>query len=79
MEKKEFMNNSVYMVRFVEPPYCGSATDIFLFSSLQAIYGTFTKEQIGCGVNRLWNIGEIEGYDIEKEERVINVYVTNIG
>lgn len=55
------MENSVYMVRFVEPPYGGSSTDIFLFSSIQAIYGTFTKEQIGCGVNRLWNIGLAKG------------------
>lgn len=55
------MNNSIYMVRFVEPPYGGSSTDVFLFTSIQAIYGTFTKEQIGCGVNRLWNIGLAKG------------------
>lgn len=49
------------MVRFVEPPYGGSSTDVFLFTSIQAIYCTFTKEQIGCGVNRLWNIGLAKG------------------
>ena len=49
------------MVRFVEPPYGGSSTDVFLFTSMQAIFSTFTKEQIGCGVKRLWNIGLAKG------------------
>lgn len=30
-------------------------TDYF-FSSLSAIYGTFSVEQVGCKVSRLWNL-----------------------
>lgn len=29
--------------------------------------------------SRTWTIKEIEGYDMEKEDRFINVYITNIG
>ena len=52
---------SIYLVRFKEPPYGGNPTDVFLFSSIQAIYNMFTKEQIGCQVERLWNIGLTKG------------------
>lgn len=44
----------IYHVSFPEP--VDGKTDHY-FSSLAAIFTTFTPAQIGCGVRRLWNIG----------------------
>ena len=51
-----------YRVKFKVPPLLGvdDRTD-FYFHSLAAIYDTFTAEQIGCKVTRLWNIGVSHG------------------
>lgn len=52
----------IYRVSFKNEPAGDNVwiTDHF-FGSLSAIYDTFTAEQIGCGVNRLWNIGFAKG------------------
>jgi hypothetical protein len=52
----------IYRVKFKVPPLLGvdDRTD-FYFHSLAAIYDTFTAEQIGCKVTRLWNIGVSHG------------------
>lgn len=52
----------IYRVEFKVPPLLGvdDRTD-FYFHSLAAIYDTFTAEQIGCKVTRLWNIGVSHG------------------
>lgn len=47
---------SVYRVSFKTPPLADDDRTDFFFSSLSAIYETFTDEQIGCKVSRLWNI-----------------------
>jgi len=44
----------IYKVSFKKAPFNGGKTD-FLFGSLSAIYDSFTREQIGCKVSRLWN------------------------
>lgn len=46
----------IYRVSFKKPPFEDDARSDFYFTSLAAIYQHFTKEQIGCGVNRLWNL-----------------------
>ena len=46
----------IYRVSFKEPPFEDDARSDFYFTSMSAIYQHFTKEQIGCGVNRLWNL-----------------------
>lgn len=38
-----------------------ASTIEFFFTSLAAIYDVFTAEQIGCKVNRLYNIGLPDG------------------
>jgi hypothetical protein len=43
----------VYRVSFKEP--VNGKTD-YIFGSLFAIYDTFTPHQIGCKVQRLWNV-----------------------
>lgn len=43
----------IYRVSFREP--VDDKTDHF-FGSLSAIYETFSPEQIGCKVSRLWNL-----------------------
>lgn len=40
-------------VQFKEP--VNGKTDYY-FGSLSAIYDTFTEEDIGCGLGRLWNL-----------------------
>ena len=47
--------NNIYKVTFNEPPLNDDRTE-FYFTSLSAIYDTFTPEQIGCRVTRLWNV-----------------------
>ena len=52
----------IYRVEFKEPPLLGvDERTEFYFHSLAAIYETFTPEQIGCKVTRLWNIGVSNG------------------
>lgn len=51
----------IYRVAFKEPPLSGDGRTEFYFHSLAAIYDTFTAEQIGCKVTRLWNIGVSDG------------------
>lgn len=57
---------SIYRVSFKVPPLLGADDRTeFFFHSLAAIYDTFTAEQIGCKVNRLWNIGVSHGNPYE--------------
>lgn len=51
----------IYRVAFSEPPLSGDERREFFFHSLSAIYETFTPEQIGCRVSRLWNLGIAQG------------------
>lgn len=50
--------SKLYKITFKEP--IEGKTDFF-FGSLSAIYDTFTAEQVGCSVSRLWNIGVSKG------------------
>jgi len=43
----------IYKVSFKEP--INGKTDYF-YSSLSAIFTNFTSEEIGCKVQRLWNV-----------------------
>lgn len=52
---------TIYRVRFKEPPLSGDERTEFFFTSLAAIYEVFKAEQIGCRVNRLYNIGLPDG------------------
>ena len=47
----------IYRVSFNEPPadFYGEQCDFF-FTSLAAIYDQFDKQEIGCQVERLWNL-----------------------
>lgn len=47
------MRAHIYWVSFNEA--VEGKTDYF-FGSLSAIYDTFTVEQVGCKVSRLWNL-----------------------
>ena len=51
----------IYRVEFSEPPLSGDERREFFFYSLSAIYETFSPEQIGCRVSRLWNLGIAQG------------------
>lgn len=59
LKKKMVSNNiyQVYKVTFKNPPLPNDERKEFFFTSLSAIYDTFTPEQIGCKVSRLWNVG----------------------
>lgn len=68
-------SDSVFHVRFKTPPIEGDERTDFFFSSLAAIYDTFTPDQIGCAVNRLWKLRVSDGNpyygrlcDIRREE-----------
>lgn len=52
----------IFKVVFKEPPMIDDDSTEFFFSSLSAIYETFTPEQIGCKVTRLWNLRVSRGY-----------------
>ena len=52
---------TIYRVQFKEPPLNDDERTEFFFTSLAAIYDVFTAEQIGCRVNRLYNIGLPDG------------------
>lgn len=62
MGKNSNSTGHIYRVSFKEPPYdyCGEQCDFF-FGSLSAIYEQFDRNDIGCGVARLWNLGVSEG------------------
>lgn len=47
---------TIYRVKFKEPPLNGDDRTEFFFTSLAAIYEVFNPDQIGCKVNRLYNI-----------------------
>lgn len=59
-EKDKARCGFIYRVTFKEPPEQSGELDFF-FTSLSAIYERFSPEQIGCKVNRLWNIGVSDG------------------
>lgn len=52
---------TIYRVKFKEPPLSSDDRTEFFFTSLAAIYEVFMPEQIGCKVNRLYNIGVPDG------------------
>ena len=58
---KKVVARVAYRVRFNEPPESGSEQTEFFFSTLSAIYGRFTRQQIGCNVNHLWNRRAADG------------------
>lgn len=53
--------SSIYRVVFNEPPLADDDRREFFFTSLSAIYDTFTPEQVGCKPSRLWNIKVSQG------------------
>lgn len=53
--------STIYRVKFKHPPIDGDGRTEFFFSSLAAIYELFTPEQIGCAVNRLYNLNLSDG------------------
>lgn len=53
--------SSIYKVVFKAPPLSDDDRTEFFFTSLSAIYDTFTPDQVGCKVSRLWNIGVSQG------------------
>lgn len=68
-------SDSVFHVKFKTPPIVGDKRTDFFFASLAAIYDTFTPDQIGCSVNRLWKLKVSDGNpyqgrlcDIRREE-----------
>lgn len=48
----------IYHVSFKEPRH---GRKEFYFTSLAAIYGQFSREDIGCRVERLWAVGVSDG------------------
>lgn len=50
--------NYIYRVSFKKAPFEGepAGKTEFFFGSLSAIYDAFSSLQIGCKVQRLWNI-----------------------
>jgi hypothetical protein len=46
----------IYRVSFKNPPLEDDARSDFYFTSLAAIYDQFDKQEIGCQVERLWNL-----------------------
>lgn len=56
--------NKIYHLQFKEP--VNNQTDYY-FGSLSAIYEEFTSEDIGCKVERLWNIGVARGVVYENK------------
>lgn len=55
MKRETKRETRIYRVRFKKPPTEGDDRQEFFFSSLAAIYDTFTPEQVGCGMARLYN------------------------
>ena len=61
MSKAEY----IYRVEFKVPPLSDDSRTDFFFHSLSAIYEAFTPAQIGCRVERLWNIRVSQGETYE--------------
>ena len=55
---------NIYKVSFREPPRAYGKTDYY-FTSLAAIYETFTAAEVGCGVQHLYNLGISDGATYE--------------
>lgn len=55
----------IYRVAFKEPPVEGEERTEFFFHSLKGIYEAFTPAQIGCKVERLWNLRLARGGSYE--------------
>lgn len=53
--------SSIYKVAFKAPPLSDDDRTEFFFTSLSAIFDTFTPDQVGCKVSRLWNIKVSKG------------------
>ena len=53
--------SSIYKVAFKAPPLSDDDKTEFFFTSLSAIFDTFTPKQVGCKVSRLWNIRVSQG------------------
>lgn len=60
----------IYRVAFREPPQEDGKTE-FYFTSLAAIYETFTAKQVGCGVQHLYNLGISDGNTYEGRRATI--------
>lgn len=63
----------IYRVSFEEAPHEGDPRCDFYFYSLSAIYEQFTPEQIGCRVERLWNIGVSSGAEYENRTHTVKI------
>lgn len=67
-----------YKVVFAEPPESDCEEVEFYFSSVAAIFGRFSQQQVGCGRNHLWNIGVANGEPYRgKKCRIEQVWVQN--
>lgn len=55
--------SKIYVVRFFQPQTDrqGKTGTAFHFSSLSAIYEQFSREQVGCKVERLWAVKISDG------------------
>ena len=53
-------STNIYRVEFKTAPYEDGKTDYY-FTSLAAIYDRFTPAQIGCAVQRLWELHISDG------------------
>ena len=60
--------SKIYHLQFKEP--VNNQTDYY-FGSLSAIFDAFTAEDIGCKVERLWNIGVAKGAVYESKKCTI--------
>ena len=56
-----YKQDFIYRVTFIDCPITGDSRKEFFFHSLAAIFDTFTPEQVGCKVSRLWNLGVASG------------------
>ena len=63
------MDIKVYRVSFYLP--IDGKKDYF-FGSMSAIYGRFTKEQIGCDVRNLWNCRIRDGHPYKGQRCMIS-------
>lgn len=62
---------TIYKVQFATPPLADGKTE-FYFSSLAAIYETFSSQQIGCAVQRLYNLKVSDGVPYEGKRVTIS-------
>lgn len=61
-------SKKIYKVKFQVPPIDGDPRTEFFFLNLTDIYKHFTKQQIGCCVNRLWNLKVSKGNRYESRK-----------